>query len=161
MIKKSYIGGGCFWGLQELFRKQPGVVQTRVGYSGGSTKDPTYENHEGHAEVLEVEYDTTSASYANILDFFFQVHDPRTLNRQGNDVGSSYRSVIFYEDALQKEQAEDFIKIVDKSGKWNNSVVTTLEPFKKFYVAEDYHQNYLQKYPNGYTCHFVRVGSYL
>ena len=161
MIKKSYIGGGCFWGLQELFRKQPGVVQTRVGYSGGSTKDPTYENHEGHAEVLEVEYDTTSTSYENILDFFFQVHDPTTLNRQGNDVGSSYRSVIFYEDALQKEQAEDFIKIVDKSGKWNNSVVTTLEPFKKFYVAEDYHQNYLQKYPDGYTCHFVRVGSYL
>lgn len=161
MIKKIYLGGGCFWGLQELFRKQPGVVRTRVGYSGGNIKNPTYENHEGHAEVLEIEYDTKITSFTKILDFFFQVHDPTTLNRQGNDLGASYRSVIFYSSDLEKKKAEDFIKIVDKSGRWDNPVVTTLEPFEKFYLAEDYHQDYLQKYPNGYTCHFIRFGSYL
>ena len=161
MIKKMYLGGGCFWGLQELFRKLPGVIRTKVGYSGGSEQHPTYEDHEGHAEVLEIEYNTEKTSYTNILDFFFRVHDPTTLNRQGNDLGTSYRSVIFYNNDLEKEKAEEFIKIVNKSGKWNNPVVTALEPFEKFYLAEDYHQNYLQKYPNGYTCHFVRLGSYL
>jgi peptide-methionine (S)-S-oxide reductase len=161
MIKKVYLGGGCFWGLQELIRKLPGVVQTRVGYSGGNKKDPTYENHEGHAEVLEIKYDTNETSYTNILDFFFQIHDPTTLNRQGNDRGVSYRSVIFYSSALEKKKAEDFIRIVNKSGRWDNPVITTLELFEKFYLAEDYHQDYLQKYPDGYTCHFIRFGSYL
>lgn len=161
MIMKVYLGGGCFWGLQELFREQPGVVQTRVGYSGGTIKNPTYENHEGHAEAIEIEYDTDKTSYINILDFFFQVHDPTTLNRQGNDLGTSYRSVIFYEDAVQKQKAEDFIKLVNESGRWDNPVVTTLEPLNKFYAAEDYHQDYLQKNPTGYTCHFIRFGSYL
>lgn len=161
MIKKTYLGGGCFWGLQELFRKLPGVVQTRVGYSGGDIKDPTYENHEGHAETLEIEYDTDKTLFTNILDFFFQVHDPTTLNLQGNDRGPSYRSVIFYCSNLEKKEAEDFINIVNKSGRWKNPIVTTLEPFEKFYLAEDYHQDYLQKYPDGYTCHFLRFGSYL
>jgi len=161
MNKKIYLGGGCFWGLQELFRELPGVVQTRVGYSGGKVTDPTYENHKGHAEVLEIEYDTKKTSYSKILDFFFQIHDPTTLNRQGNDQGESYRSVIFYSNALEKKNAKDFIKIVDKSDRWDKPVVTVLEPFEKFYLAEDYHQDYLQKYPDGYTCHFIRFGSYL
>ena len=161
MIKKIVLGGGCFWGLQDLMRKQPGVTKTRVGYSGGKVENPTYENHEGHAEVLEIEYDTEKTSLKKLLDFFFQIHDPTTLNQQGNDVGSSYRSVIFYNDEKEKKGAEDIIKIVNKSGRWKNPVVTTLEPFKKFYLAEDYHQDYLQKYPEGYTCHFIRFGSYL
>jgi peptide-methionine (S)-S-oxide reductase len=161
MIKKMYLGGGCFWGMQELFRSLPGVIKTRVGYSGGTVKDPTYENHEGHAEVLEIEYNTDKTTYDKMLDFFFQIHDPTTLNRQGNDMGTSYRSVIFYGSALEKEKAADFIKIVNKSGRWKKPVVTTLEPFDKFYLAEDYHQDYLQKYPDGYTCHFIRFGSYL
>lgn len=161
MIKKIHLGGRCFWGLQELFRKLPGVVQTRVGYSGGNAKDPTYENHEGHAEVLEIEYDTKKTSYTKMLDFFFQIHDPTTLNRQGNDRGISYRSVIFYNNKTEKETAKEFIDIVNKSGRWKNKVVTTLEPLEMFYLAEDYHQDYLQKYPDGYTCHFIRLGSYL
>jgi peptide-methionine (S)-S-oxide reductase len=161
MIKTAYLGGGCFWGLQELFRALSGVIQTRVGYSGGNTKNPTYENHEGHAEALEIKYDTNKISYTKILDFFFQIHDPTTLNRQGNDMGSSYRSVIFYDNKSEKEKAEWFIELVNKSGRWANKVVTTLEPFEKFYLAEDYHQDYLQKYPDGYTCHFIRFGSYL
>ena len=161
MIKKVYLGGGCFWGLQDLFRKLPGVVQTCVGYSGGNIKDPTYENHEGHAEVLEIEYDTKKTSFTKILDFFFQIHDPTSLNRQGNDIGTSYRSVIFYNSEKEKAKAKEFIDIVNKSARWKNKVVTTLEPFEKFYLAEDYHQDYLQKYPDGYTCHFIRFDSYL
>ena len=161
MIKSIYLGGGCFWGMQELFRKLPGVVQTRVGYSGGNIKNPTYENHEGYAEVLGIKYDTGIISFVEILDFFFQIHDPTTLNQQGNDRGRSYRSVIFYSNAFEKKKAEEFIKIVDESGRWQKSVVTTLEPFEKFYLAEDYHQDYLQKYPDGYTCHFIRFGTYL
>ena len=156
MIKKLYLGGGCFWGMQELFRPLPGVIKTRAGYSGGTVKDPTYENHEGHAEVLEIEYDTDKTSYDKMLDFFFQIHDPTTLNRQGNDIGTSYRSVIFYDNEEEKEEAEEFIDLVNKSGRWENNVVTKLELFKKFYLAEDYHQDYLQKYPDGYTCHFMR-----
>jgi len=160
MINKMYLGGGCFWGMQELFRELPGVSQTQVGYSGGNVEDPTYENHEGHAEVLEIEYDTKKTSFKEILDFFFQIHDPTTLNRQGNDSGASYRSVIFYDNQEEKEKAEEFIELVNKSGRWENNVATALEPFKKFYLAEDYHQDYLQKYPGGYTCHFMRFGSY-
>jgi len=162
MIKKTYLGGGCFWGMQELFRKKPGVVATRVGYSGGGFVNPTYENHEGHAEVLEIEYDDEKTNYEKILDFFFQIHDPTTLNQQGNDVGSSYRSVIFYDSDKSKNDAESIINLVNKSGRWGSVVVTSLEPFDKFYPAEYYHQDYLQKNPGGYTCHFVRkFGSYL
>lgn len=162
MIRQICLGGGCFWGMQELFREQPGVIETRVGYSGGTAINPTYENHEGHAEVLEITYDDKKTSYFNILDFFFQMHDPTTLNQQGNDVGSSYRSVIFYKNEEEKRGAEDFISIVNNSRKWDGAVVTSIEPFDKFYPAEDYHQDYLQKNPGGYTCHFIRpIGSYL
>lgn len=161
MIKKIVLGGGCFWGLQDLMRKQHGVVKTQAGYSGGFVKNPNYENHEGHAEVVQIEYDTKKTSYKKMLDFFFQIHDPTTLNQQGNDRGTSYRSVIFYSNDEEKQESEDFIDIVNKSGRWKNPVVTTLEPFKKFYIAEYYHQDYLQKHPNGYTCHFIRFSSYL
>jgi len=161
MTKKIVLAGGCFWGMQELIRKEPGVVATRVGYTGGAVVDPTYENHEGHAEAIEIEYDSERTSYKSLLDFFFQIHDPTTLNRQGNDRGTSYRSAIFYGNDEEKKQAEDFIGLVNKSGRWKNPVVTTLEPLGEFYPAEDYHQDYLQKNPGGYTCHSIRFGSYL
>lgn len=161
MIKKVVLGGGCFWGLQELIRKQPGVIKTTAGYAGGSNQNPTYDNHPGHAEVVEIEYDTTKTSYRHLLDFFFRVHDPTTLNQQGNDVGSSYRSVIFYADKTEKKTAEEFIKLVNQSHRWPDPVVTTLEHLTKFTPAEDYHQDYLQKNPDGYTCHWVRFDSYL
>lgn len=161
MIKKIILAGGCFWGMQELIRKQKGVINTRVGYTGGAIKNPTYENHEGHAEAIEIEYDTEKTSYNNLLDFFFQIHNPTTLNQQGNDKGLSYRSAIFYDNSEEKEEAEKFIDIVNKSGRWPNLVVTTLEKLEIFYPAEDYHQDYLQKNRDGYTCHFIRFGSYL
>lgn len=160
MIKKIYLGGGCFWGMEELFREQPGVVTTKVGYSGGKQPNPTYENHEGHAEALEVTYDTDQTTLAEVLDFFFRIHNPTTLNQQGNDIGSSYRSVIFYDTEEEYSLAKDIIKKVDDSGKWPDPVVTTLEPFAKFHLAEDYHQDYLQKNPGGYTCHYIRFDSY-
>lgn len=143
--------------MEELFRKQPGVIDTEAGYAGGDNEHPTYENHPGHAEVLKVMYDPAKTSYPELLDFFFRIHDPTTMNRQGNDVGSAYRSAIFYMDDAQKKEAEDFIKLVDKSGRWPNPVVTTLEPIKNYTPAESYHQDYLQKNPGGYTCHFVRT----
>jgi len=161
MIKKIVLAGGCFWGMQELMRRQAGVIKTTVGYTGGQIKNPTYENHEGHAEALEVDYDSEKTSYKNLLDFFFQMHDPTTLNQQGNDRGTSYRSAIFYNNEEEKNEAQDFIGIVNKSGRWKKPVVTTLEPLGEFYPAEDYHQDYLQKNPNGYSCHYVRFGSYL
>ena len=161
MIKKLVLGGGCFWGMEDLIRTQPGVINTTVGYAGGHIKNPTYENHEGHAEVVQIEYDTDKTSMRNLLDFFFQVHDPTTLNKQGNDVGDSYRSVIFYDNDEERQVAEDFIDIVNKSGRWNEPVVTTLEPLSVFTKAEEYHQDYLQKNVGGYTCHFRRFGSYL
>jgi peptide-methionine (S)-S-oxide reductase len=161
MIKKIVLAGGCFWGLQELIRKQEGVIKTQVGYTGGKVENPTYENHGGHAEAVEIEYDTEKTSYKKLLDFFFQIHDPTTLNQQGNDRGISYRSAIYYGNSKEKKEAKNFIDIVNKSNRWNNPVVTTLEPLKNFYHAEDYHQDYLQKNPNGYTCHFIRFGSYL
>ncbi len=161
MIKKIVLGGGCFWGLQDLIRKQEGVVATTVGYSGGSVINPTYENHEGHAEVVEIEYDTEHTSYKKLLDFFFQIHNPTTLNQQGNDKGTSYRSVIFYMDDSEKAQALDFIDIVNNSKRWPNPVVTTVEPFVKFTKAEEYHQDYLVKNPGGYTCHAIYFDSYL
>ena len=161
MMKKAVFAGGCFWGLQELIRKQPGVIKTRVGYTGGKVENPTYMNHEGHAEAVEIEYDDTATSYKNLLDFFFQIHNPTTLNRQGNDIGTSYRSAIFYANEEEKKAAQDFIEIVNRSGRWGAPVVTTLEPLDKFYEAEEYHQDYLQKNPGGYTCHAIWFDSYL
>lgn len=160
MNKKIVLAGGCFWGLQELIRKKDGVIGTKVGYSGGKVDHPTYENHKGYAEAVEIEYDSEKVSYKEMLDCFFQIHDPTTLNRQGNDKGYSYRSAIFYLSEEERMEAEKLIDIVNKSGRWKNSVVTILEPFEKFYLAEDYHQDYLQKNPEGYTCHFIRSGSY-
>ena len=161
MIKKIVLAGGCFWGLEDLIRIQPGVVATEVGYTGGENENPTYENHPGHAEAVEVEYDSTKTSYKKLLDFFFQIHNPTTLNQQGNDMGRSYRSAIFYGNEDEKKEAENFIDIVNKSKRWNSPVVTTLEPLGKFYKAEDYHQDYLQKNPGGYTCHAIWFDSYL
>jgi peptide-methionine (S)-S-oxide reductase len=161
MSKKIVLAGGCFWGMQELIRKEPGVIKTTAGYVGGSVKNPTYENHVGHVEAVEIEYDDKDASYSNLLDFFFRVHDPTTLDRQGNDIGNSYRSAIFYANEEERQEAEKFINLVNVSGRWKNPVVTSLEPLKKFYPAEGYHQDYLQKNPRGYTCHYVRFGSYL
>lgn len=161
MIKTAYLAGGCFWGLEDLVRKQPGVRDTEVGYCGGLNDNPTYENHPGHAEALAISFDDEQTSFIKLLDFFFRVHNPTTLNRQGNDVGSSYRSAIFYQDEAEKRQAEDFIKLVNDSKRWSDPVVTSLEPFKEFYVAEDYHQDYLVKNPGGYTCHAIYFDSYL
>ena len=161
MTKTIVLGGGCFWGLQDLIRSQSGVIHTRVGYAGGHNDNPTYENHPGHAEVVEIEYDDTKTSFKNLLDFFFQIHNPTTLNQQGNDRGTSYRSVIFYTNDEEKETALDFIDIVNQSERWPDPVVTTLEPFTQFYEAENYHQDYLQKNPGGYTCHAIYFDSYL
>ncbi|MCF7831897.1 MAG: peptide-methionine (S)-S-oxide reductase MsrA [Candidatus Pacebacteria bacterium] len=161
MIKKAVFAGGCFWGLQDLIRKQPGVIKTQVGYTGGNVSHPTYENHDGHAEAVEITYDAEKTSYKNLLDFFFQIHNPTTLNKQGNDIGTSYRSAIFYGNEEEKKQAEEFIKIVNDSHRWPNPVVTTLEPLGIFYPAEEYHQDYLQKNPMGYTCHAIWFDSYL
>lgn len=160
-MKKAYLAGGCFWGMEELFRSLPGVLNTETGYCGGEKDSPTYEDHTGHAEALEIEYDEDRISFKEILDFFFRIHDPTTLDRQGNDIGSSYRSAIFYQNEEELETSKEFIDIVDKSNRWSSPVVTRLEKFKKFWPAEGYHQDYLQKNPSGYTCHFVRFPSYL
>lgn len=161
MTKNAYIAGGCFWGLEELVRTQPGVRATEAGYTGGENENPTYENHPGHAEALEVTYDPEVTSFKQILDFFFQIHNPTTLNRQGNDIGTSYRSAIFYQDEEEERIAREMIDIVNASGRWKDPVVTTLEPFRAFYKAEEYHQDYLQKNPGGYTCHAIYFDSYL
>jgi peptide-methionine (S)-S-oxide reductase len=167
MIKKTYLAGGCFWGLEDLMRNQPGVLNIVAGYTGGENQDPTYENHHGHAEALEIEYDDAQTSFWKLLDFFFQIHNPTTLNKQGNDIGSYYRSAIFYQDENELVQAKEFIDIVNKSRRWVNRmdevmpVVTTLEPFTKFWPAEDYHQDFLQKNPGGYTCHAIYFDSYI
>ncbi|WP_100844937.1 peptide-methionine (S)-S-oxide reductase MsrA [Flavobacterium sp. 5] len=160
-LKKAYIAGGCFWGMEDLFRVQPGVVDTVVGYIGGDNENPTYENHPGHAEGIEITYDDRATSYKAILDYFFRIHDPSTIDRQGNDRGSSYRSALFIKNEQEKSDADEIIKIVDDSKRWPDPVVTTLEPFKKFWPAEEYHQDYLVKHPNGYTCHFERFGTFL
>ncbi len=160
MIKKAYISGGCFWGMEELFRTQPGIIDTEVGYLGGQNENPTYEYHPGHAEGLELTYNIEQTSFEKILDYFFRIHNPTTLNQQGNDRGLSYRSAIFYQDEDEKQTAEHFIKTVNKSGKWNDLVVTTLEPFTIFWPAENYYQDYLQKNPGGYTCHFERFETF-
>ena len=161
MKKKIVLAGGCFWGLEELIRKQLGVINTTVGYTGGTVDNPTYENHEGHAEAVEIEYDGDVTSYKKLLDFFFQIHNPTTINQQGNDIGTSYRSAIFYANDEEKREAENFIDIVNKSERWKDPVVTNLEHFRKFYPAEDYHQDYLQNNPGGYTCHAIYFDSYL
>jgi len=155
-IEKAILAGGCFWGMEELFRRQPGVVSTRVGYSGGETPNATYRNHGTHAESIEVLFDTDKTDYRALLEFFFQVHDPSTKNRQGNDIGASYRSAIFYLTDEQKLVAEDTIADVDASGLWPGKVVTEVTKAGDFWEAEPEHQNYLQHYPNGYTCHYPR-----
>ena len=157
----AILAGGCFWGLEDLIRKQTGVLDTEVGYTGGQNDNPTYQHHPGHAEALLITYDPTQTNFKRILDFFFQVHNPTTLNRQGNDIGTAYRSAIFYKNDAEKAVAQEMIEIVNASGRWNSPVVTTLEPFTTFWNAEDYHQDYLVKNPNGYTCHRIYFESYL
>lgn len=155
-IEKAILAGGCFWGMQDLIRKMPGVESTRVGYSGGDVPNATYRNHGTHAEAIEINFDPSVISYRKILEFFFQIHDPSTANRQGNDVGMSYRSAIFYVNDQQKATAEDTIADVNASGLWPGKVVTELAPAGPFWEAEPEHQDYLERIPNGYTCHYIR-----
>lgn len=152
----AILAGGCFWGLQHLLRDKPGVISTRVGYSGGDVKHATYRDHGSHAEAVEIVFDPATISYRQILEFFFQIHDPTTVNRQGNDIGTSYRSGIYFTTDEQKKIAEETIKDVDASGLWPGHVVTEVKAAGDFWEAEPEHQDYLQKYPGGYTCHFVR-----
>ncbi len=154
----AVLAGGCFWGVEDLIRRQPGVLDTRVGYTGGSNEHATYRNHPGHAEAVEIVFDPTKTTYRDILAFFFQIHDPSTLNRQGNDIGTSYRSAIFPQSAEQERVARDTIADVDASGLWPAPAVTTIEPAGAFWEAEPEHQDYLVRIPHGYTCHFVRPG---
>jgi len=157
-IERAVLAGGCFWGMQDLIRKMPGVVSTRVGYTGGEVKNATYRNHGHHAEGIEINFDPAKLSYRQLLEFFFQIHDPTTKNRQGNDVGASYRSAIYFTSEAQHKTALDTIADVDASGLWPGKVVTEVEPVGDFWEAEPEHQDYLEKYPNGYTCHFARPG---
>jgi peptide-methionine (S)-S-oxide reductase len=156
--ERAVLAGGCFWGMQDLIRRLPGVVSTRVGYSGGDVPNATYRNHGTHAEAIEIIFDPLKTSYRDLLGFFFQIHDPTTRNRQGNDVGTSYRSAIFYVNDEQKRVALDTIADVNASGLWPGKVVTELVPAGPFWEAEPEHQDYLERYPNGYTCHFPRPG---
>jgi peptide-methionine (S)-S-oxide reductase len=154
--ERALLAGGCFWGMQDLFRKYDGVVSTRVGYTGGNIPNATYRNHGAHAEAIEIIFDPARISYRVILEFFFQIHDPSTRNRQGNDVGASYRSAIFYTSEDQKQVAEETIADVDASGLWPGKVVTEVAPVGDFWEAELEHQDYLLKHPDGYTCHLIR-----
>jgi peptide-methionine (S)-S-oxide reductase len=154
--EKAILAGGCFWGMQDLLRNYPGVISTRVGYTGGSVANATYRNHEGHAEAIEIVFDPQKLGYRKLLEFFFQIHDPTTLNRQGNDTGTSYRSAIFYTNDKQKQIAEETIADVDASGIWPGKVKTEVVPASTFWEAEPEHQDYLERYPSGYTCHFIR-----
>jgi peptide-methionine (S)-S-oxide reductase len=154
--ERAVLAGGCFWGMQDLIRRHDGVLSTRVGYTGGDVPNATYRNHGTHAEAIEIIFDPARVSYRQILELFFQIHDPSTRNRQGNDVGTSYRSAIFYISDEQKRIAEDTIADVDASGLWPGKVVTEVVPASDFWEAEPEHQDYLQRYPGGYTCHFVR-----
>ena len=156
--ERAVLAGGCFWGMQDLIRRYPGVISTRVGYSGGDVPNATYRNHGTHAEAIEINFDPAAISFRTLLERFFQIHDPTTRNRQGNDVGMSYRSAIYYTSDEQKRIAEDTIADVDASGLWPGKVVTEVAPVGAFWEAEPEHQDYLEKYPNGYTCHFVRPG---
>ena len=155
-LKKAYLAGGCFWGMEDLFRTRPGVVDTEVGYIGGENDHPTYRNHPGHAEGLEITYNSEETSFPELLDYFFRIHNPTTVNRQGNDIGSSYRSAIFFQDEEEKATSQKLIDIVNASKKWDAPVATTLEPYTTFWPAEPEHQDYLVRKPNGYTCHFER-----
>jgi peptide-methionine (S)-S-oxide reductase len=154
--ERAVLAGGCFWGMQDLIRKRPGVVSTRVGYTGGDVPNATYRNHGTHAEGIEILFDPDVITYRQLLEFFFQIHDPTTLNRQGNDRGTSYRSAIYYEDEGQKSTALDTIADVEASGRWPGKVVTDIEPVGPFWEAEPDHQDYLERHPNGYTCHYPR-----
>ena len=154
--ERAVLAGGCFWGMQDLIRKRPGIVSTRVGYTGGDVPNATYRNHGDHAEGIEIVFDPEVASYREILEFFFQIHDPSTKDRQGNDRGRSYRSAIYYVDEEQKRIAEDTIADVDASGIWPGRVVTEVEPVSEFWEAEPEHQDYLERIPHGYTCHYPR-----
>ena len=154
--ERAVLAGGCFWGMQDLIRRQPGVISTRVGYTGGAVKNATYRNHDGHAEAIEIVFDPAKTSFRTMLEFFFQIHDPTTLNRQGNDWGTSYRSAIFTTSDEQKRIAEDTIADVEASGLWPGKVVTEVVPAGDFWEAEPEHQDYLERYPDGYTCHFIR-----
>lgn len=156
--ERAILAGGCFWGMQDLIRKLPGVLSTRVGYTGGDVPHATYRNHGSHAEAIEVMFDPARMSYRRLLEFFFQIHDPTTRNRQGNDIGTSYRSAIYYLDETQRQQALDTIADVDASGLWPGKVVTEVAPAGPFWQAEPEHQDYLERLPNGYTCHFPRPG---
>jgi len=152
----AILAGGCFWGMQDLIRRLPGVEATRVGYTGGENDHPTYRNHPGHAEAIEITYDPNKTDYRTLLELFFRIHDPTTKNRQGNDIGTSYRSAIFYLDDDQKRIACNTIADIDASGRWPAPVVTEVTPASDFWEAEPEHQDYLQRYPGGYTCHYVR-----
>lgn len=154
--ERAVLAGGCFWGMQDLIRRMPGVISTSVGYTGGEVPNATYRNHGNHAEAIEISFDPSKTSYRDILEFFFQIHDPSTKNRQGNDIGASYRSAIFYVNDEQKRIAEDTIADVNASGLWPAKVVTEVVPVSDFWQAEPEHQDYLERYPNGYTCHFPR-----
>lgn len=156
--ERAVLAGGCFWGMQDLIRRYNGVISTRVGYSGGEVANATYRNHGNHAEAIEIIFDPAKISYRELLEFFFQIHDPSTPNRQGNDRGPSYRSAIFYTSDEQKRVAEDTIADVDASGLWPDKVVTEVTAVSDFWEAEPEHQDYLERIPNGYTCHFVRPG---
>jgi peptide-methionine (S)-S-oxide reductase len=154
--ERAVLAGGCFWGMQDLLRRYEGVLATRVGYTGGDVANATYRRHGTHAEAIEIFFDPDIISYRELLEFFFQIHDPTTLNRQGNDRGSSYRSAIFYTSEEQKQAAEETIAAVNASGRWPGKVVTEVAPVGPFWEAEPEHQDYLERYPDGYTCHFVR-----
>jgi len=156
MTERAVLAGGCFWGMQDLIRKMPGVVSTRVGYTGGDVPNATYSNHGTHAEGIEINFDPAQVSYRKILEFFFQIHDPTTPNRQGNDRGPAYRSAIYYVNDEQQRIAHETIADVEASGHWPGKVVTELDPVGDFWDAEAEHQDYLERIPNGYTCHFVR-----
>jgi peptide-methionine (S)-S-oxide reductase len=156
--ERAILAGGCVWGMQDLIRKLPGVISTRVGYTGGEVANATYRNHAGHAEAIEIAFDPARTSYRKLLEFFFQIHDPTTLNRQGGDIGSSYRSAIFYSDDEQRAVAEDTIADVEASGLWPGKVVTEVTPLGAFWEAEPEHQDYLERVPHGYSCHFARPG---
>jgi peptide-methionine (S)-S-oxide reductase len=158
VTERAILAGGCFWGMQDLIRRFPGVISTRVGYSGGDVPNATYRNHGTHAEAIEIIFEPEKTSFRDLLEFFFQIHDPSTKNRQGNDLGLSYRSAIFYTSDEQRQVAEDTIADVDASGLWPGKVVTELAPAVDFWEAEPEHQDYLERLPNGYTCHFVRPG---
>ena len=156
--ERAVLAGGCFWGMQDLLRRYPGVISTRVGYTGGDVPNATYRNHGGHAEAIEIIFDPRKISYRQLLEFFFQIHDPTTLNRQGNDLGDSYRSAIFYTTEEQTRVADETIRDVNASGLWPGKTVTELVPARDFWEAEPEHQDYLERIPNGYTCHFIRPG---